>query len=293
MKLYVKLYVRGGSADSETNLMHTITVCAYNRPGYLRCVLVSLLTAMHNACPDLTGGVQIVIGVDPGGSRQAEVTAVALQFAGVVHMSGWKQPEVIVWPEPLGVSEHPRRLLQHVFARLASVFNVHLEDDTVLSPDALRLAWWYWNCTKRPSDAHMLDKVICMSLHSRSGTDPALRASETVAYRRDFGVWGWCCTHLTWWLWLSHYWNIKREGKLGWDWSISWTMHENGLLAISPALSRVRNIGRENGAHQTPEGHDEEMRGLICAGPDDATDMDKFVLYPVKPERPASWPWGE
>jgi hypothetical protein len=39
------------------------------------------------------------------------------------------------------------------------------------------------------------------------------------------------------------------------------------LKVLSPSLSRVSNIGREGGAHQTPEGWDAEMEGLVCAGP--------------------------
>ena len=262
----------------------TITVAAYNRPEYLRTVLRSLAAALV-ASDNFGRAARIVIGIDPGGNRQVEVTAVALQFAEVEKLSGQLEPEVIVWPEHLGVSEHPRRLLQYVFTELRSQFNTHLEDDTVLSPDALNLAAWY----AHGAYAQSQDKVVCMSLHSRStGYD----FPRTVRLRPDFGVWGWCCTYLAWWLWFSHYWNSKRAGMLGYDWSASYMMHKHGLWALEPALSRVRNVGREHGVHQTPEGHDAEMAGLVWAGQEHVQRAESFVLDPAKPERP-EWVWGE
>ena len=269
--------------------MTTITIAAYNRPEYLRTVLQSLLVALV-ASGEFGYGAKIVIGIDHGGDRGLEVQAVALQFvARVMLQSGYLEPEVIVWPEHLGVSEHPRRLLQYVFTELRSQFNTHLEDDTVLSPDALNLAAWYQRSAYVTYASGHVDKVVCMSLHSRSTdySNPAI-----IRFRPDFGVWGWCCSYISWWLWFSHYWNSNRTGMLGYDWSASHMLHKYGLWALEPALSRVRNIGREHGVHQTPEGHDLEMAGLVCAGPEYVHQVEEFVLDPVKPTRP-EWVWGE
>lgn len=263
--------------------MNTITVCAYNRPGYLRAVLASLSTALRE-CPEMRDA-KIVIGVDPGGDRQAEVIDELTNLPGA--------HELIVWPKHLGVSEHPRRLLQYVFSDLHSEFNVYLEDDTVLSPDALKLAHWFYKAQyERDRDTAIMNRVLCLSLHSRSTVcyEPAV-----VRLRRDFCPWGWCCTHLAWWLWFSHHWNSKRALPVGFDWSASLMMHRHELWALEPALSRVRNIGREGGEHQTPEGFDEEMRGLVQAGPEHVRVPDgnaEFVLDARKPARPA-WKWGD
>jgi hypothetical protein len=265
--------------------MNTITVAAYNRPEYLRTVLRSLVVALA-ASVEFGRATRIVIGIDPGGGRNLEVQAVALQFYEVIRIATDARipVEVIVWPEHLGVSEHPRRLLQYVFTELRSQFNIHLEDDTVLSPDALNLAAWYAHGSYAQSH-----EVVCMSLHSRStGYD----FTRTVRLRPDFGVWGWCCTYLAWWLWLSHYWNSKRTGMLGYDWSASHMMYRHGLWALEPALSRVRNIGREHGVHQTPGGYDAEMAGLVWAGEAEIRTVESFVLDPVKPVRP-QWVWGD
>ena len=268
--------------------MTTITIAAYNRPEYLRTVLASLGTALA-VSGDFGRAARIVIGIDHGGDRGLEVQVVALQFTEIAKVFGHLEPEVIVWPEHLGVSEHPRRLLQYVFTELKSQFNTHLEDDTVLSPDALNLAAWYQRSAYVIYASGHVDKVVCMSLHSRSTSHQMPR---TIRFRPDFGVWGWCCSYISWWLWFSHYWNSKRTGKTGYDWSASHMLHKYGLWTLEPALSRVRNIGREHGVHQTPEGHDLEMAGLVCAGPEYVHQVEEFVLDPAKPARP-EWVWGD
>jgi hypothetical protein len=268
--------------------MLTITVCAYNRPDYLRIVLTSLLTALRE-CPEMQQA-KIVIGVDPGGDRQAEVVDQISDFRDIFQIEERKAPELIVWPKHLGVSEHPRRLLQYVFMEMRSEFNVHLEDDTVLSPDALRLAWWYWQRARHEYIIQpiAMNRVLCMSLHSRS-CEENKTVPAAVRFRSDFCPWGWCCTYLAWWLWFSHYWNFKRSLPAGFDWSASLMMRKHDLWALEPALSRVHNIGREGGEHQTPEGYDRDMQGLVWAA---AVHNAEFVLDERRPARPA-WEWGE
>lgn len=257
--------------------MNTITVCAYNRPEYLQEVLLSLHTAMH-LCSDFVS--EVVIGIDPGGGREREVRDMVAVWQNVYgcHM------RQILWPEHLGVSEHPRRLLQYTFNELSSDFNLHLEDDTVLSPDALRLCEWYrsFNTSKGllPYGPHIMRRWnahawLCLHSASREGIkyDPAL-----VVGREDFGVWGWACFKYAWENWMAPYWNHRREQPLGWDWSMTTTMQELGLYALQPALSRVRNIGREGGCHQTPEGYDRDFAGSLCADSTTLVKMEDFHL---------------
>jgi len=153
--------------------MNTVTVCAYNRPAYLNAVLQSLSCAAALA-PDFN--LKVFVGIDPGGDRQEEVTAVAKRWLCDPAES------LIVWPEHLGVSEHPRRFLQFVFTEAGSSFNLHLEDDTVLSPDAIRLCQWY----RRQTYSRLIREIknrCWLSLHSKLNGDPKL-----IVPRNDFGV---------------------------------------------------------------------------------------------------------
>jgi hypothetical protein len=231
--------------------MRTITIAAYRRPEYLRQVLDSLQVALEY-CPEFKPD-QIVLGVDHGAEEW-------FTFASPHPV------KVIKWPEHLGVNEHPRRLLQYAFMELGSDFNLHLEDDTVLSPDALRLAMWF---QRTPNDA------MTLSLYSAS---KAVAEPNKLRHRSDFGAWGWATSRAVWLRLLAPYWNYKRDLPIGWDWSISKLMAEKGLRAMEPDLSRVRNIGREKGTHQTPEGYDRDFAGQTWAGVEHMQRIEDFRL---------------
>jgi len=117
--------------------------------------------------------------------------------------------------------------------------------------------------------------AITLSLYSPS---KAVAENEIVRYRKDFGAWGWCCTRAVWLRLLAPYWNYKRDLPIGWDWSISKLMADKGLRAIEPALSRVRNIGREKGTYQTPEGYDRDFAGQTWAGVEHMQGIEDFRL---------------
>lgn len=242
--------------------MRTITLCAYRRPDYLSQVLDSLQVARVFA-PEYEIS-RVVIGIDGGGEES--VREIAERNA---ERSPFKT-EVISWPRHLGVSEHPRRLLQYAYTELNSEFNLHLEDDTVLSPDALRLCAWYeQQITSGERSFHLL----CLHSLSRS-----YDRADCVRLRHDFGAWGWAADHMQWWNWLAPYWNHRREEPLGFDWSLTDTIQQRGLKVVSPVLSRVRNIGREGGEHQTPEGYDRDMEGLVWARDQEIQAIDQFRL---------------
>jgi hypothetical protein len=247
--------------------MRTITIAAYNRPDYLAQVLESLQFA-RTQCPEYAAEA-IVLGIDPGAGEEAEIIRVA---ASMLPGANETDIRMIVWPYRLGTDEHTRRLLQYAFMRLHSDFNLHLEDDTVLSPDALRLVMWYalWN----------VKTSCCLQLYSgsRGGEDPS-----NIVRRTSFAPWGWACFNRDWHQWIAPDWNHKREQPYGWDWSLSRAMWERKLYALAPALSRVRNIGRERGVHQTPEGYDKDFGNQVCAGVGEMRKDEDFTLDPALP----------
>lgn len=253
-------------------MIRTITVAAYRRPDYLKQVLESLKVALEN-CPEYAPE-RIVIGVDPA-PNQAKVidTARCLDSCAL-----------IAWPDHLGVDEHPRRLLQYAFEELHSDFNLHLEDDTVPSPDALRLACWYhmWH-------AEDYNQTLCVMLCSNSVTSDQ---PEAVVKRSTFTPWGWGCIRRQWIEWLAPNWNSKRERPTGWDWSISRLMSKHRLTALAPVLSRVHNIGRTRGQYQTPEGYDRDFGKQVFAGESEMRSIEEFAFDPKEPER-EEWKHGD
>lgn len=229
--------------------VRTITIAAYRRPDYLKQVLESLDVAMLH-CPEYQAGV--ILGIDPCGQSDPKETGECVKIAE--RLQDWQHGRAILWPRHLGVDEHPRRLIQYAFQELDSDFNLHLEDDTVLSPDALNLALWY---SKTPTFSEIL------SLYHPSTDDSR---PDTVERIPGFSCWGWACQAAIWKDYLALNWNCKRSFPIGWDWSVTETMNKYGLRAVAPVLSRVKNIGRERGEYQTPEQHDKDFGGQVQAG---------------------------
>jgi len=238
-------------------MRNTITIAAFRRPDYLKQVLDSLTVALR-FCPEFSPHV-IVVGVDQfaDGSRREDVLDVIREF-------GHQRLEVIEWNERLGINEHPRRLCMYAFSKLESDFNLHLEDDTVLSPDALSLAQWFF-------DGHSARRVL--NLYSPSLT---YDSPDELRLGSGFHAWGWGCNFNVWEK-LSLHWNHRISYPIGWDWSVTDTMDLYGFATVHPVLSRVRNIGRLNGWHQTPEGYDRDFAGQVAAGNWDACKKWRLV----------------
>jgi hypothetical protein len=225
---------------------YTITVAAYNRPDYLKQVLDSLMGALSHI---RWSSWQIIIGIDPGGSRQTEVEQVARQF--LERQVG----TMLIWPEHLGVSEAPRRLLQRAFMR-GSDYNLHLEDDTVLSPDALNFV----DCIQNEYP----DGFAC--LYAPPPTRPLSTELASQYIKHDvFRVWGWACSAETYRNLVACTWNWRAIEPLGWDASLEESIYNTYYYVYSPVLSRITNIGREDGVHQTPEGWDKDFAGQTAA----------------------------
>lgn len=258
----------------------TITVALYRRPEYSHQVLTSLTQALRN-CPEFQPD-RILIGVDKlapehaSADTEAAVAQVVKDFKrnniNRFHL------EVIPWYEHLGVNEHPRRLLQMAFSEVHSDFNLHVEDDTVLSLDAIRLVEWY------ARTRHTIDGMKCDVRYDRALTlclyNPSrdFEHSARLYLANGFAPWGWACHADAWRNYLMPLWNHKRELPIGWDWSIRATIEKFGLKSITPSLSRVTNIGRENGQYQTPAGYDSDFEGVVAAGPQHMTEIADFRL---------------
>src|SRR5258708_4029596 len=105
--------------------LKTITLTAFNRPTYTQEVLQSL------RCNNTTGYV-LFIAVEPGCDRTIEICR-AVDFMPV---------EVIVNPSRLGINHNNKNIYETVF-NCGRQWNLAIEDDTPLSPDALELAEWF------------------------------------------------------------------------------------------------------------------------------------------------------
>lgn len=218
----------------------SITVTACRRPGYLRQVVESLRE-------NDTDGYVLYMAVEP--KRVAEVLEVAREAGEFV------ETRVLVNRRRLGVRENPYNLLWYVFEHEGSEGNVYLEEDTIVSPDALRLASWYLD---------EVDKTRLLSLVLFNGDGDPQRPHD-LFLGSEFHALGLVLTREQWRRWYRPFWHddgIAREvfgpfEQTGWDWAMRAVLRRHPeLRTLTPCLGRSNHIGRERGVHCTPEFHD-------------------------------------
>jgi hypothetical protein len=197
----------------------TLTISVCRRPGYTRQTLLAV-----RACIGVED-YAVAVMVD----RQSDATLAVVEE---VRLPAW---EVHVSDGPLGCNASIRRSLEWGFAR--SDFHVHLEDDTVPAKDFLSFMEWGRRFGTDSS-------VLSVAGWSKIGGNPQYAVSQ-----RWFTPWGWG-TWLDRWQEVEPTW--EAGGPESWDCRLA-RMHLGDRVEVVPALSRIQNIGRDGGTHNTPE----------------------------------------
>jgi hypothetical protein len=206
--------------------MKTVTLVAYRRLHYLNRVIESL---KKNS---LTG-YSLFVGVEPDDQSVVDYCR-NLDFMPTT---------VVVNENRLGVAWNPHATISRAFAA-GSSFNVALEDDVVLSPDALSLANWFFALP-------YCEKYFSLNLFNYH-SDAAF--PDEVEESNHFVPLGWAVTTRMWHDLVEPGWMCDQRG---WDFSVNRILESNpGLRLLQPRLARANHIGREDGAHCTPAFHD-------------------------------------
>jgi len=232
--------------------LRTITITGWKRPHYLR---KSLETLAQNdlKSPDSRKlkDWKLYCFLEPG---CAETVKVCEEF-------DWPHKEIIVNRKRMGVRENPFAALCRVFND-DSKMNIYLEEDVVLSKDAIRMANWYWDITRA-------DQERWLSLnYFHNGSNPADPVG--LLESKAFNALGVVMTRPSWERWFKPSWHDDSKSKqawgkhyIGWDWAITSMMAiEKPLMTLTPAFSRSNHIGREGGVHATPKFHDQHFNNL-------------------------------
>ena len=227
--------------------MRTITIAAHNRPG----CLTRLLNSLRGQLLPLDDW-QVFIRIDEGGDQFEQVKEVAatVDFA----------PFRVFWPGAnAGINRNTFWLMHHVFIDLDAEYNVYLEDDLLLSPDAFNLVEWYIeHAEELGRDADDVGAYCLCRLHG--GGDPA-----EVYLSRALVGWGFLMNRHQWdrfgrvaWCGAEKLWGKSMM----WDNSLANYIRTCGdrVYNAFPALSRVTNTGRL-GEHFTPVTYDKLMHG--------------------------------
>lgn len=212
-----------------------ITVSAYNRPAYLEQTLAAL-----REC-DGIADCQVMVLIDP--SEAADHSAALAARYGF--QSG-------TYPDRVGCNRAIRTAFAFGFNKMESEFHLHLEDDTVPCRDALR--WFAWARDHYRDDP----AVMCVSGYQRVSNG---RLGEC-GLRRWFTPWGWGVWRDRW-LGLTLGW--VQGDETSWDVIVNHALRA-GRYEAFPTVSRIQNIGAEQGTHvPSAEWHAEHHRVAVTA----------------------------
>jgi tetratricopeptide (TPR) repeat protein len=225
-------------------MIKSISITGYRRPKYFRQLLECLVeNDLH--------GWKVEIQLEPS-PYVGDYIGIAKEL-----LSGY-QCAISVNPYLLGVRLNPFALLSRLFEGGSDIV-LYLEEDMVISRDAVELANWY--------SQNAQDDIMCLSL--LAGASPGLISCpghEDILFKsKMFNSWGFALTRQNWSRHFQPRWMIDYpssldfDGKktIGWDWSMfHYLARSGGLYALSPVTARATHSGRDGGTHQAPAWHD-------------------------------------
>jgi len=169
-----------------------------------------------------------------------------------------------------GAIDNMFNVLSSAFAA-GSTFNVHLEDDFLLAPDAIDLANWYYN--------NFRDKPTTFMSYGLFGFNPRGEDYSALEEVPFFEGLGWCTFKEGWEGCFQKAWNdtalVKKYYKAwGWDWSVQAFFKEYGYKALRPLINRTQHNGRLGGTCCTVLHHDTHYTPLKWNTTERITDFN-------------------
>lgn len=207
--------------------MKTISLPVYRRPDRVR----RLLETLRANKPE---GYTLFVSAEPGFPEVLDAVR-SVDFMPV---------KLSVNRERLGLNGNIKNAL--VMAMDAgSEFNVALEDDIVLSPDAIRLAGWFASYRDR-------DSYGCLGFF---GMDSTKDHPLEVCITPDFRSWGWCFPRASWDSFIFPGLHcepaVDPQVKFSnlWDFKMQYYFVQYGIKTLHPILSRSNHEGYEDGTN--------------------------------------------
>jgi hypothetical protein len=196
--------------------MKTITMTAWKRPDLTQQVLESLIKCCN------IKDYKLFAFVEPGCK---EVVDVFDTYKKKLNINLYVNAEV------LGIAENTKQAFDVAFEH--GEYNIHLEDDTVLMPGALKFFEWV---NENYKDEESIGTACGYS------TNLEISTPQDVILHTWFG----CCAWATWrkyWVSMRAVWSDKRKGfaRFVGGWQLS-----NKKLQIYPIQSMCNNIGYAN-----------------------------------------------
>jgi len=224
----------------------TVTVVAYRRPNLLRQCLESIAKA------DLSPVTDVILAADFYSGQMSRL--MADEFEAFIRKCGDQVECRLIQPiDRLGVANNTRAAYQAA----ETGFLCAIEEDTTVSRDAFKIAF-------RMLRQYPQYKFVNLCSHQDPlGTDPT-KVHEDNQLR---GGYGWAFTR-EFWEYMEPRWNGKNRAPYGWDWNVTHLCYREKWTVLTPEVSRVRHIGREDGTYMTPAIFDATQQRLCEVTPE-------------------------
>jgi hypothetical protein len=244
-----------GSRDGNVRIHNSVTITGMDRPDLFRQALQTL------SSNDLDGW-RIHIRIEPTErSRQFVEIAAATLPAGSYRLD--------VNRERLGIRRNPRAVIDDAFAG-GSLFNLHVEEDLLLAPDATAMARWF--------ESHHRPHWLCLSLLAGPCGWPGMLSNpgfpDSLLEMRVFNSIGFAFRKAEWLEYIRPAWEDPTtpahhpaspgqwRTHWGWDWSVYGSLlAKPKLRTVQPILARATHNGPV-GTYSTAEFHDRAFTGL-------------------------------
>lgn len=234
-----------------------ITMTAYRRPDYTAQVLRSL------AATGTARQWRLLIQVeppDPATSNADQAAAeqtwqLVQQLADELDLAPWRVQRN---GQRLGLNRNTHTVLAAAHSAMdATDWLLHLEDDTLLAPDAL--AWYAWALDRYADDP----RVFTIAGYHRCDDVPPQAQWHQCGRRDWFTCWGWACWGYRLAELLAH-WSFANPKSFAWHLNRGL---RGGRQEVHPLLSRIQNIGYQAGENgRSAQWYRDNHRTPVWAG---------------------------
>ena len=257
------------------NIKNVIVVSTCRRPFHTRLCLESICRAQRWTAQPWADHIYVGIPANADAGVVAEFVSVAKRNPDVP-LQMWMEPDHI-----RNAHEASKWLLDTAFIQYGSAIALYVEDDAVLSPDALVLCEF----AKRQNGVIgvCLYHETIPEQYERENRKPDPRLIHLSNGLNTCG--GTAFLRKTYLETLSPNWNCKQVEPRGFDYSAHYLMYVHSLFMLYPDLSRSMNIGFTAGSIAPAEWQKYFGRSIWAQTRDAARDWSEFQLTGSAEER--------
>jgi hypothetical protein len=156
----------------------------------------------------------------------------------------------------LGIKKNPYSAVKNAFEKYNSEFNLNLEEDIILSPDAFNYCQWFYELKENP--------YFTCQLFNFDSKEKVFSEEDyfIVSPQMKFSALGWATFQKQWKDIFSKEW-FKEYPPYGWEYSINEAIKKNKLFSLIPKVSRSYHTGLLGGIHYRRENHDKLYVNII------------------------------